>query len=120
MKRKNKLEKALHEMFVLAYQRAEPSADFDELVANAKVDENGKKDIGFNNYYLSMEDCQKVYDEVVEKYNIKKKNDLTSLSVGFYLGASPTSSKKRLEKIRQKQSLIDMMKSDEESGLYDG
>ena len=39
--KQERIDKIIHEIYVNLYKVAEPSADFDELVNNAKVNEEG-------------------------------------------------------------------------------
>lgn len=45
------------------YARATPSADFDELMANAPTDEHGRKLIDFMNYELDHPEFMKILNK---------------------------------------------------------
>lgn len=72
--------------------------DFDYLLENATILENGIKEIPFMDYYIPDDKFQ----EIVEKHIPKKasKYDRYSLKSSIYLGASPTSCKERWEERR--------------------
>jgi hypothetical protein len=70
------------------YKESTPSADFDELVKNATINEQGQKMIDFDAYEIDFDK----YHEIVEKYI--KKIKLTSYEErGFrfemFLGCGP-------------------------------
>lgn len=83
-----KEEKIMLEIYRELYLNAEPSADFDELVANAELDEFGRKDIHFMDYEISQEK----EDEIIEKH--LKKNRVNAymrraITASILLGCSP-------------------------------
>jgi hypothetical protein len=71
------------------YKKATPSADFDELVANAPLNERGQKVVDYNAYKLD----RFTYEDIVEKH-IKRNKLKTFEAKGFriemYLGCGPT------------------------------
>jgi hypothetical protein len=72
------------------YRKATPSADFDELVENAPLDEHGRKVIDFNSYKLD----RFTYEDIVEKHikrNKLKGQMARSFSIEMYLGCGPSS-----------------------------
>ena len=88
--REKKLFDAVMNCYKELYKEATPSADFDELVANAPVNEQGQKVVDNNAYRLSS----KKYEEIVEAH-IKKNKLKTYEAKGFriemYLGCGPSS-----------------------------
>ncbi len=62
-----KLEKALFDCYRQLYKEATPSADFDELMDNAPM-EDGKKRIDYMAYSLD----RKRYEEIVNEYEKKR------------------------------------------------
>jgi hypothetical protein len=88
--REKKLFDAVMNCYRELYKEATPSADFDELVANAPVNEQGQKVVDYNAYRLSS----KKYEEIVEAH-IKKNKLKTYEAKGFriemYLGCGPSS-----------------------------
>jgi hypothetical protein len=70
------------------YKESTPSADFDELVNNAPINDEGQKMIDFNAYEIDFDK----YNEIVEKY-IKKIKLTPYEERGFrfemFLGSGP-------------------------------
>ncbi len=85
-----KLEKALFEAFVEVYKVSEPPADFNELVANAPLNERGQKNIPFNNYQCDESTMREILKTVAKKYKLNKQN-IRNLEISFWLGCSPKS-----------------------------
>ena len=52
---KTKIDEALMECYRRLYKAATPSADFDELVKNATINDKGKKVIDFMAYELERD-----------------------------------------------------------------
>ena len=92
MKRRTRsqmLQDAVLDCYRELYKKATPSADFDELVANAPLNNEGKKVIDYNAYKLD----RFTYEDIVEKHI--KKNKLKGpiargFSIEMYLGCGPT------------------------------
>ena len=83
-----KTDKIMLDIYRELYLNAEPSADFDELVANAELNERGQKDIHFMNYEISQEK----EEEIIEKHLKKSRLPLytkKAIRIGILLGASP-------------------------------
>jgi hypothetical protein len=85
-----RFNKAMEECYIALYKAATPSADFLELVANADIDEHGKKDIHFDRYYLASEQMDEIVHSTIKRHKMDKR-DAQTFSVSMYLGASPTS-----------------------------
>lgn len=70
------------------YKKATPSVDFDELMANASLNEQGQKVIDFNAYKLN----RFMYEDIVEKH-VKRNKLKGALAKAFtlemYLGCGP-------------------------------
>lgn len=88
-KRKKSPREILFEIYRAAYAVSTPSADFDELVRTAEVDEFGNKKIEYEKYFISQE----VYDEIVHsilgKYKLSD-YDRKGIKEVAYLGCGPT------------------------------
>jgi hypothetical protein len=82
----------LLEIFRRVYAVSEPPANFDELVANAELNEHGQKDIKFLNYECEDKVMQDIFNEIMAKYKIKGYR-LKQFSFSFWLGCSPKSKK---------------------------
>jgi hypothetical protein len=88
--REKKLFDAVMNCYKELYKEATPSADFDELVANAPVNEQGQKVVDNNAYRLSS----KKYEEIVEahiKKNKLKAYEAKGFRIEIYLGCGPLS-----------------------------
>lgn len=89
-KSKKALDNIILNIYRDLYRNSTPKADFDELVENATINEEGKKDIHYENYHIDG----KLMDDIVEKY-LKHyklcKIDRQIVKVNVYLGCSPTS-----------------------------
>lgn len=91
MKRKKLTDyEILLEIYRKVYAVSEPPADFDELVANAELNERGEKDIKFMNYECDEAVMQQIFDETMAKYKIKGRKQ-NQFSFSFWLGCSPKS-----------------------------
>lgn len=66
-RRQTKLYNLVMDCYRELYRESTPSADFDELVKNAPINDDGQKMIDYNAYELDFDK----YGEIVEKY-IKK------------------------------------------------
>jgi len=89
MEAHTKDEKAILHCYRELYKHSNPSADFDELVDNATINERDEKEIPFLDYEISEE----LYTEIVEstiklfKFNTKWKADAFRCTIA--LGCSP-------------------------------
>ena len=82
----------LLEIFRRVYAVSEPPADFDELVANAELNDRGEKDIKFMNYECEDKVMQDIFNETIAKYKIKG-HRAKALAFSFWLGCSPKTKK---------------------------
>jgi hypothetical protein len=87
-KRQTKLYNLVMDCYRELYKEATPSADFDELVKNAPINDEGQKVIDFNAYEIDFDKNH----EIVEKYI--KKGKLTFLEergfkIQMFLGCAP-------------------------------
>lgn len=87
MKRKTDYE-ILLEIYRKVYAVSEPPADFDELVANAELNERGEKVIKFLDYECEHDTMQAILDEAIAKYKIKG-HRAKAFQFSFWLGCSP-------------------------------
>jgi hypothetical protein len=90
--KKSKIEKALLECYIEAYKNSTPSADFNELVANAKVDEDGRKVIEYKKYKCKHETMSEILEKKAKKYKLNERQ-IKVLNFNFWLGCSPMSEK---------------------------
>lgn len=90
--RMKRLQQLIEDCYRELYRESEPSANFDELIEKAPLDEMGRKIIDYENYYLADEK----FKEIAEKYKSKMKMNRyeeNSFNLAIYLGATPTSTK---------------------------
>jgi len=83
-----KEQEAIRECYRKLYKASTPSADFDELINKAPIDENGQKVIDFMAYEICENEFSQIVDEVIKKYKIKT-HRLTPFKNSIYLGCSP-------------------------------
>jgi len=81
-------EKAIWECYRRLYKASTPSADFDELVKNASINESGEKQIDFNSYEIDYETYNQIIKDIIKEYKIQKwKRQLFTNTIS--LGCSP-------------------------------
>lgn len=88
MKSDKKLGEILRECYIELYKASTPSADFEELVAKAPINEKGQKVIDYNAYEISKTDFDNIVDKVYAKHKITK-SEKHRLMMSVYLGCSP-------------------------------
>jgi hypothetical protein len=82
----NKIRKIMHDIYVEMYERATPPANFEQLVTNAEINENGEKVIIFNDYELEIEISEEIFKRRLKGLREYYKN-IVRCSV--LLGCSP-------------------------------
>lgn len=81
-------EKALRECYRKLYKASTPSADFDELMNNASIDENGEKVIDFMAHEICEYEFSEIMSDVIKQYKIRPhRQDLFKNTIR--LGCSP-------------------------------
>ena len=81
-------EKALRECYRKLYKASTPSADFDELMNNAPIDENGQKVIDYNAHEICEYEFSEIISDVIKQYKIRPhRQDLFKNTI--WLGCSP-------------------------------
>lgn len=88
MELKTKIDKAIWYCYTELYKASEPSADFEELVENAKIDENGRKVIDFMAYEITAFDMDVIIERTIGKFRIPKWQR-GAFKTTIYLGCSP-------------------------------
>ena len=83
-----KLKSIIMDIYRLLYRESTPQADFDELVKNAKLNENGEKEIDFVAYQISQSKFQYLLESVVSKHKLTKMEKI-KISNTIHLGCSP-------------------------------
>jgi len=89
-KRKQVLLDAIMDCYRKMFLASTPSADFDELMEKAPVNERGQKDIPYMDYELESEE----YDKIMDQFLSDKKLKMTALerkafSQAVNLGCAP-------------------------------
>lgn len=69
--RKEILERAYHECMAEMYAKSQPSADYNQLLEDAKNGKIGKDERVYERYYLSHEEFKHILGKYKEAYNIK-------------------------------------------------
>ena len=83
-----KEEEAMRECYRKLYKASTPPADFDELLKNASIDENGQKVIDYNAHEICEYEFSKIMSDVIKEYKIRThKQDLFKNTI--LLGCSP-------------------------------
>ena len=81
-----KLKQKVLDIYTEMYAQATPSADFNELMKNAEINELGQKVINFNDYILDA----KIGDEIIRKHcRWLREYDKKQISFAVHLGVSP-------------------------------
>ena len=131
--RKEILKKAYHECMTEMYAKSQPSADYNQLLEDAKNGKIGKDERVYERYYLSHEEFKHILGKYKEAYNIKShwKDDVEVVEKYIKEGGSKdkyieahTDEKgnyhpgyRSYEKVEPlKEQLFDIL---EEYGLYD-
>lgn len=83
-----KLESIIHDIYVELYLNSTPPAYFDELVANAKINEMGQKEIPFMDYYLPIADMESIIAKKCKKIDKYWTNKIRNT---IFMGCSPSS-----------------------------
>lgn len=85
----DKESKIIWEIYRKLYEAATPSADFDELVANASVNDRGQKEIDFNSYKLDEKVFHEIMEDEINKHKRLPKWKKQMIRNTLLLGCSP-------------------------------
>jgi hypothetical protein len=88
MKATPKEEKAIAECYRRLFKASTPPADFDLLVENAIIDENGLKHIPFLDYELEEDTFESIIKDIIKEFKIKPIHR-APFRVTIMLGCSP-------------------------------
>jgi hypothetical protein len=90
MPRKKKLTDVdiLHEIYRRVYKASTPSADWDELLASATLNEHGQKDIKFMEYECSKETMEEILINTLKEHKVPTWRR-PAFVASFWLGCSP-------------------------------
>ena len=86
---KMKEEKLMMDCYRELFEKSDPPADFDELVANATINEQGQKVIPFNDHEIDHDLLLEIIDKHSKKLRTKWKRQVFKSSI--LLGCSPKS-----------------------------
>lgn len=81
-------EKILFDFYRRVYKAATPSADFDELLENATINERGQKEIDYNAYEIDDEIMEQIIKDIFKQYRVpvyRRK----AFNFEFHLGCGP-------------------------------
>ena len=84
-----KEEEAILECYRRLYKQSTPSADFNLLMENAEIDEQGQKVIDYMSYEIDESVFNTIIDEVIKEYKIAPKYKKQAFKNTMCLGASP-------------------------------
>lgn len=71
------------------YLHATPSADFDQLLKDAPLNEDGQKVIDYNSHTISEPEFEFIVKDVMKRHKIKKPLDVVRFRNSVLLGCSP-------------------------------
>lgn len=98
MTRENKkLENIIFEIYREMYFQSEPPADFDKLVAEAALNEEGKKIIPYMSHEIDKDIYDKILQDTFDKHKLKAAHRI-KISINVSLGVSPKFKQKNYEK----------------------
>ena len=86
--RQNRDEKIVFDYYRRVYKAATPSADFDELMENAPINDNNQKVIDYNSYEIEEEIMEQIIKDIFKQYRIpvyRRK----AFQFEFHLGCGP-------------------------------
>lgn len=89
----NKIDEALFDCYRQLFANSNPVGDFDKLVEEAEVNEQGQKVIPFMDYEIDEELFQKILTDTLTKHKVPKRLH-RSFSIAIHLGCSPKFSRK--------------------------
>ena len=95
MKAKKNEEAAILACYRRLYKASEPSADFDKLMEEVQVNEEGKKVIDYMSYEIDMATYEEIIKEVIKEFNIKPKHRVQAFKLTMMFGATPKFKKKQ-------------------------
>ena len=95
MKKQHRDENILHELYRRAFARSTPQGDFDSLMENAEINEQGEKVIPYMDYECEEEVLQEVFNSVMKEFRVPVPRR-KAFSFHFYLGCSPKTKRKEV------------------------
>ncbi len=95
-KQRQAFDRAMMYCYVQMYKKSTPSANFKKLMKDAPLNDRGQKVIDFMDYYLPMEETERIIQKTIKKFKLSEYN-AKSLRISVLLGCSPTSYNKNGE-----------------------
>ena len=95
-KSKEALAKICMDVLRELYQNSTPQADFDELIQNAKCDEDGRKIIPYDDYIIKEKTMIDIVNKHIKENNLNK-SDSDVIKYEVYLGPSPKTEEEKLK-----------------------
>jgi hypothetical protein len=89
-RQQKKIDEAFMECYRRLYKESTPSADFDQLMENAPLNERGQKEIPFLEYEIEHKRLEEIISEVAKEFKFKKWQ-ADSFRFGILMGCSPKS-----------------------------
>ena len=89
MKAKKNEEVAMWACYRRLYNASEPSADFDKLMEEAPVNEEGKKVIDYMSYEIDIKVYEEIIKEVIDEFKIKPSYRANAFRITMAFGATP-------------------------------
>jgi len=92
MKKLTKIEQSIWDCLVELYANSTPPADFNKLVEEAEVDEEGRKVIPFLEYEIEKGQMEEIIDKHRDKLlkgSRNKRMHENTFNFSIYLGCSP-------------------------------
>lgn len=83
-----KIDNVIRLCYIEIYKNSIPYADFEELLENAPLDNNGKKIINFNDYEIKNKTFYEIMNKICKDNKVTKK-EKESISIHLHLGATP-------------------------------
>lgn len=83
-----KEEKIIMDIYRALYKASTPSADFDELMENAALDDSGRKLIPYNDYLISIDTYDEIISSILKDKRLTKLNK-SAIRSSIHLGCSP-------------------------------
>lgn len=84
----NKEDKIIHDIYVDLYKNAIPQGDFEELLANATINEFGQKVIPYMDYEIYPADYEYILNKHLKGKRITKLKQMM-IKNSIHLGVSP-------------------------------
>jgi hypothetical protein len=84
----SKIEEILYQIYKRVYAVSSPVGDFDKLMEEAELNDEGKKVIPFWNYQIDEKECNQIIEEIFKEYKVKNYYKQRFINT-FMVGACP-------------------------------